>query len=133
MHLEGVLVELALHHSGEGRLIKVLIIGVEGNGVANEVNGVASDAVLLEELPHGHRLQVAATVGLGVLGVVVRHVGEELRSGALLKESHQSGLESLGLSGGHLVDLATLLDEGVVDQHKLHVVTLHNGGTEDAD
>lgn len=128
---QGLHVELDLLDAVDGGLLEVLVVAVEGDGVAEEVDGVVLELVLLEDVLHGLAVDVDLLPGLVVVDLHVLHVEVEVPAPLLLEEPHEGTLEGLGVVGGDLVDdglgggeeaaLLLLVDVGAVDALPLEV------------
>lgn len=120
---EGGSVELHLLHGLHGGLSAVAVVGVEGDGVAEEINGVLFEGVLLEERVHVGLADIHVAVGHGVLLVDLVDVQVEVAQALLLEQTHQGALEGLLVGGGHLADHVL----GVAE-HAALLVLEHVGG-----
>mmetsp|Transcript_113472 Transcript_113472/g.331602 ORF Transcript_113472/g.331602 Transcript_113472/m.331602 type:complete len:390 (-) Transcript_113472:364-1533(-) len=115
----GVQVQLALLHGGPARLVEVVVRGLQGHGVADEVDGGLLQAELLVDLRHGVPPGVQVLVGRHVVVVPVADKLDEVDESRLLQEAHEGGLEALLRCGGHAVDGLRAAEEpsllGLVD------------------
>jgi len=97
-------VELHLAGSLDGWLLQVRVLDVQGNSVAQEIDGLSLKTEAGVKILHGHRVEVLALPGVGVFEVDSVHVLVEAAALLLLEETHEAGLDGLRLVGGHLVD-----------------------------
>ena len=106
----GVHVELDLADEVDGGGVEEVVIGVEGNCVADEVDRVILQLILRKHLL-GRGIQLDAGVGLGVVFLEVLDSLQEFLASPLLEEPHEIG--SKGLLGGdwHFEDLESSLRE----------------------
>lgn len=86
------------------RLLAVAVVGVERNSVAEEINCVLLERVLLEDVVHAHLAQILITEGHGVFLVDLIDVKIEVAQALLLEQAHKGRLECLLVGGGHLAD-----------------------------
>jgi len=102
-------VEVELHTNDrlKSRLPQVIIVEVQADSVADEIDGIGLKAELGVELTHSHLGEIIARVGLGILRLVVLGVDKELGATTLPKKTHETALKSLTLIRRNLVDLAT--------------------------
>mmetsp|Transcript_14426 Transcript_14426/g.56731 ORF Transcript_14426/g.56731 Transcript_14426/m.56731 type:complete len:418 (-) Transcript_14426:163-1416(-) len=110
-------------HLGQGRasrLLQVVVVEVEGQSVAGEVDGAVVEAELLEDLVHGGLGGVEALAGGALLPA--GDVLEELLEAALLEQAHEAGAEGLLLGGRHLRDLVLLHHVAAVDHLEVEVL-----------
>jgi len=120
---EGVEVELHAKNRLESRLSQIVIVQVQADCVADEIDGIRLEAELGVELSHGHLGEIVALVGLGIVGLVLLCVEEELGATTLLEETHEAALESLTLIRRHLVDLVATEHVRASDALELEVAS----------
>mmetsp|Transcript_9564 Transcript_9564/g.16905 ORF Transcript_9564/g.16905 Transcript_9564/m.16905 type:complete len:234 (-) Transcript_9564:278-979(-) len=101
-----LVVQLDLQYGRDSRLRQIGVIPVKCNGVPDKVCGIFIQVVLLEQLRHGHPVEVIALVGACICRVVFLDVLEKASGTPFLKQTHQGRLESLHVRGWHLVDFA---------------------------
>ena len=99
------------------------VLQVQGQGVADKVNGTSLQSKMLVDIVHGGNVDIHATVSGGIIGLIVLDILEELLGSALLKETHQGTADSLHLCGWDLGDLAVTEHIGAGDLLKLEVAS----------
>lgn len=106
----GVHVELDLADEVDGGGVEEVVVGVEGDCVADEIDRVLLQLILRKHLL-GRGVELDAGMGLGVIFLEVLDSLQELLASPLLEEAHQVG--SKGLLGGdwHFEDLESSLGE----------------------
>mmetsp|Transcript_163308 Transcript_163308/g.396914 ORF Transcript_163308/g.396914 Transcript_163308/m.396914 type:complete len:499 (+) Transcript_163308:14-1510(+) len=100
----GVQVQLALLHGGPARLVEVVVRGLQGHGVADEVDGAVLQAVLFKDLLHGVPSRINASMGIGLVVLPAHDEVGKVDEARLLEHPHERRLQPLLRRGGHLVD-----------------------------
>lgn len=119
----GVHIELDLSDEFDSGAMKEAVIGIKGNGMANEVNSVFLQSVFLQHFL-SRSVDLDTLVGLRVAFFEILNGLEEFLASSLLEETHEIGAE--GFLGGdwHLEDLhATFAKEAGLFELK-HVGTV---------
>jgi len=101
----GIHVELDLINSFNGRSVDEVIISVEGNSVTNEINGIGGEIEFLDQSSKRFLVKIETSVSLGVCGIVLLNVEEEVFASVLFEETHQARLEGFFGSSGDLEEI----------------------------
>ena len=120
--LKGGAVRLKVGKGLDGRLVEVIVVGLQAHCVGDKLVGGVAEPEGGVKLAHGHLGEVLVLEGAGILGVVAVDIHQEGAEAALLEHSHETTAEGLLGGGGYLQHLAASLDKAAIDTLEFKVL-----------
>jgi len=116
-----VAVEFDFLDGFESGSAEVLIVLMEGDGVAEEGLSVLVESEFLVQVGHGRLLEVETLVGLGFFLFVLLEIVREIATAPLLEHSHQAAAHDFHGSRRNSMNLLVFVDVAVLDGLELEI------------